>query len=259
MTALALSCRSLRAGRGWSRGASRVAALLRHGAAQRRLAALDPRAAPVQAADDPQAPPALGAAACGLGLGCATALTLSAFQDNLVFFLLALRPARQGAAARAAPSASAGWSRQAACSATTDDGQPGGAFRVTDGARQRSTVTYIGILPDLFREGQGVVTLGTLRPDGIFRASEVLAKHDETYMPQDVADALKRTGHWNPGRARRRRPPTWNTLRPGKRRRRNGAAHDPRTRPFRPRPRRRARRRAGGAAAGRRAAGATRG
>ena len=59
-------------------------------------------------------------------------------------------------------------------------------------------VTYVGILPDLFREGQGVVTLGTLQPDGTFRASEVLAKHDETYMPKDVADALKKSGHWNP-------------------------------------------------------------
>ena len=59
-------------------------------------------------------------------------------------------------------------------------------------------MTYVGILPDLFREGQGVVTLGTLQPDGTFRASEVLAKHDETYMPKDVADALKKSGHWNP-------------------------------------------------------------
>ena len=54
------------------------------------------------------------------------------------------------------------------------------------------------MLPDLFREGQGVVTLGKLGPDGMFRASEVLAKHDETYMPKEVADALKKTGHWNP-------------------------------------------------------------
>ena len=60
-------------------------------------------------------------------------------------------------------------------------------------------VSYGGILPDLFREGQGVVTLGVLQPDGTFKAAEVLAKHDETYMPKDVADALKATGRWNPG------------------------------------------------------------
>ena len=59
-------------------------------------------------------------------------------------------------------------------------------------------VTYNGILPDLFREGQGVVTLGSLRPDGTFLASEVLAKHDETYMPKEVAEALKKSGQWKP-------------------------------------------------------------
>jgi cytochrome c-type biogenesis protein CcmE len=59
-------------------------------------------------------------------------------------------------------------------------------------------VVYKGILPDLFREGQGVVALGVEQPDGVFRASEVLAKHDETYMPKEVADALKRSGQWNP-------------------------------------------------------------
>ena len=55
---------------------------------------------------------------------------------------------------------------------------------------------YAGLLPDLFREGQGVVTQGTLGSDGIFVASEVLAKHDENYMPKEVADALKKSGNW---------------------------------------------------------------
>ena len=63
------------------------------------------------------------------------------------------------------------------------DGTPEARFRVTDGTAA-STVSYDGILPDLFREGQGMVALGTLQPDGTFRASEVLAKHDETYMPR---------------------------------------------------------------------------
>src|SRR5262249_11518727 len=57
-------------------------------------------------------------------------------------------------------------------------------------------VAYQGLLPDLFREGQGVVAEGALDPAGIFRADSVLAKHDETYMPKDVADALKKQGHW---------------------------------------------------------------
>jgi cytochrome c-type biogenesis protein CcmE len=68
-------------------------------------------------------------------------------------------------------------------------------FEVTDGNRT-VPVTYTGILPDLFREGQGVVTEGALDSAGLFRADSVLAKHDETYMPKEVADALKKQGHW---------------------------------------------------------------
>jgi cytochrome c-type biogenesis protein CcmE len=68
-------------------------------------------------------------------------------------------------------------------------------FEVTDGNRS-IPVTYTGILPDLFREGQGVVTEGALEPGGTFKADSVLAKHDESYMPKDVADALKKQGHW---------------------------------------------------------------
>jgi cytochrome c-type biogenesis protein CcmE len=69
------------------------------------------------------------------------------------------------------------------------------AFRVTDGTRAM-TVRYVGILPDLFKEGQGIVAEGVLQPDGSFSADTVLAKHDENYMPRDVADALKKQGHW---------------------------------------------------------------
>jgi cytochrome c-type biogenesis protein CcmE len=68
-------------------------------------------------------------------------------------------------------------------------------FRVTDMANSIA-VTYKGLLPDLFREGQGVITQGTLGPDRVFVAREVLAKHDETYMPREVADALKKSGQW---------------------------------------------------------------
>ncbi len=72
------------------------------------------------------------------------------------------------------------------------------AFAVTDG-KSTVKVSYQGILPDLFREGQGVVTEGVLMADGSFRADTVLAKHDETYMPREVADALKKQGLWKEG------------------------------------------------------------
>jgi len=68
-------------------------------------------------------------------------------------------------------------------------------FEVTDGNKS-VLVSYTGILPDLFREGQGIVTEGALDAAGTFRADSVLAKHDETYMPKEVADALKKQGHW---------------------------------------------------------------
>jgi cytochrome c-type biogenesis protein CcmE len=68
-------------------------------------------------------------------------------------------------------------------------------FVVTDG-NAALPVVFTGILPDLFREGQGVITEGVLDTSGVFKADTVLAKHDETYMPKDVADALKKQGHW---------------------------------------------------------------
>jgi cytochrome c-type biogenesis protein CcmE len=152
---------------------------------------------------------------CGLGLGSATALTLTAFQDNLVFFRSPSDLAREapppGRAFRLGGLVEAG-------SVTKEmgtDGKPDVRFKVTDGPNA-ITVAYAGVLPDLFREGQGVVTLGKLGPDGVFRASEVLARHDETYMPPEVADALKKTGHWNPKEGAAPPAANWNTLDPGK-------------------------------------------
>jgi cytochrome c-type biogenesis protein CcmE len=147
---------------------------------------------------------------CGLGLGSATALTLAAFRDNLVFFLAPSDLAHK------APIAGrnfrlGGLVEQGSVQRATDDGRPAAKFRITDGGASVE-VTFVGILPDLFREGQGVVTLGTLQPDGTFRASEVLAKHDETYMPKDVADALKKNGHWNPSSGPPPPAATWNTM-----------------------------------------------
>jgi cytochrome c-type biogenesis protein CcmE len=71
------------------------------------------------------------------------------------------------------------------------------SFDVTDRNRE-VRVTYTGILPDLFREGQGVVTEGVLQAGGLFKADSVLARHDENYMPREVADSLKKQGHWQP-------------------------------------------------------------
>jgi len=72
------------------------------------------------------------------------------------------------------------------------------SFKVTDGAHQVA-VRYQGIVPDLFREGQGVVAEGRLEPGGSLAADTVLAKHDEKYMPREVVDALKKTGRWQEG------------------------------------------------------------
>ena len=71
-------------------------------------------------------------------------------------------------------------------------------FEVTDGNRAIA-VNYQGILPDLFREGQGVIAEGIIEAGGTFKADSVLAKHDEKYMPKEVADALKKQGHWKEG------------------------------------------------------------
>jgi len=150
---------------------------------------------------------------CAVGLGSATALTLTAFQDNLVFFRSPSDVAREAPAPDRAFRLGGLVEAGSVQRATTPDGRPTARFRVTDGAHT-VPVTYTGVLPDLFREGQGVVTLGKLGPDGLFHASEVLARHDETYMPPEVADALKRSGHWNPAQGAPPAASSWNTLVP---------------------------------------------
>jgi cytochrome c-type biogenesis protein CcmE len=152
--------------------------------------------------------------ACGLGLGSAAGLSLWALSSDVAFFTspsqLAQLPPGPGRSVRLGGLVVAGSVRR-----TSEGGTPTASFRVTDGAAA-ITVRYSGILPDLFREGQGVVTLGTLAPDGSFAAQEVLAKHDETYMPKEVAEALKQSGHWNPDQGAPPPAATWNTLSVGK-------------------------------------------
>jgi cytochrome c-type biogenesis protein CcmE len=124
-------------------------------------------------------------------LAVAAALVLNAMRDSIVFFstpsMVAEKHIQPGRRFRLGGLVQRGSLVRGDNLAVT--------FLVADGSATLS-VTYKGILPDLFREGQGVVAEGALDPSGVFRADTVLAKHDETYMPKDVADALKKQGHW---------------------------------------------------------------
>ena len=125
------------------------------------------------------------------GLGIATALVLNAFNENLVFFYTPTQVADH-AVPRDRPFRIGGLVE--AGSLVRDQDALSVRFVVTDTAKA-IPVTYKGILPDLFREGKGVVAQGRLQGDGTFHATEVLAKHDENYMPPEAADALKKAGH----------------------------------------------------------------
>jgi len=125
------------------------------------------------------------------GLGVATALVLNAFRSNMVFFLTPSEVAEQKAP-RDRPFRVGGLVEQG--SVVREKDALTVRFKVTDTAKT-IPVVYTGILPDLFREGKGVIAQGRIGADGIFRASEVLAKHDENYMPPEAADALRKAGH----------------------------------------------------------------
>jgi cytochrome c-type biogenesis protein CcmE len=150
---------------------------------------------------------------CAIGIGSATALTLTAFQDNLVFFRSPSDIAREAPPAGRAFRLGGLVEEGSVERQGEYQGRPAIRFRVTDGQHQ-IPVVFTGVLPDLFREGQGVVTQGVMGQDGTFRAREVLARHDETYMPPEVADALKRSGHWNPAEGPAPPAAEWNTQRP---------------------------------------------
>jgi cytochrome c-type biogenesis protein CcmE len=124
-------------------------------------------------------------------LGIALALVLSAFKDSIVFFNsptdVVEKHIPPGSRIRLGGLVKSG-------SVVRGDNLQV-HFDVTDG-NATVAVAYQGLLPDLFREGQGVVTEGILDPSGTFKADTVLAKHDEVYMPKEVADALKKQGHW---------------------------------------------------------------
>ncbi|HSU43362.1 MAG TPA: cytochrome c maturation protein CcmE [Casimicrobiaceae bacterium] len=119
-------------------------------------------------------------------LGVAAALVLNAFQSNLVFFFTPSQVVAKEAP-QSRPFRIGGLVEQG--SLTRDPNSLTVHFRVTDTA-QTIPVTYTGLLPDLFKEGKGVVAQGTLGSDGAFHATEVLAKHDENYMPPAAKDAI---------------------------------------------------------------------
>ncbi|MEC9344586.1 MAG: cytochrome c maturation protein CcmE [Pseudomonadota bacterium] len=127
-----------------------------------------------------------------LFVGAALAFSLAALDEELDVFRSPTEIAEQGFPA----------GKRFRVGGLVEDGSVAKAgivttFRVTDGANAL-TISYDKILPDLFRPGQGVVALGVMAPDGRFMAQEVLAKHDENYMPPEVADALKKSGHFKP-------------------------------------------------------------
>ena len=130
-----------------------------------------------------------------LGLFAAAGLMLTAFQDNLVFF----RSPSEIVANPPPPTQRLRIGGLVELGSIQKDGERV-TFTVTDNEHVLK-VSYKGILPDLFKEGQGVVAEGSMGADGVFAAREVLAKHDENYMPREVADALKKSGHWQEGGA----------------------------------------------------------
>jgi cytochrome c-type biogenesis protein CcmE len=124
----------------------------------------------------------------------AAALVLTALKDNVLYFYspsdVETRHVQPGVAFRIGGLVAPRSVRHGA--------DAGLSFIVTDG-KSSIPVRYRGVLPALFREGQGVVALGSLDGTGTFAATEVLAKHDEKYMPPEVVDALKRSGRWKEG------------------------------------------------------------
>ncbi len=125
-----------------------------------------------------------------LGISAAAALALQAFQKNLLFFYSPTQ-VNNGEAPMDSPIRLGGLVVKG--SVARETGSLKVRFTLTDMANTVD-VAYEGILPDLFREGQGIVAQGKMRADKVFEASEVLAKHDENYMPPEVADAVAKSG-----------------------------------------------------------------
>jgi len=128
-----------------------------------------------------------------VGVAIAAFLGLRAFQKNLLYFYTPTQVAA-GEAPKGYPFRVGGLVVTGSVQRTEGVTM---RFSVTDGAAT-VPIVYSGILPDLFREGQGIISIGQMGTDGVFQASEVLAKHDENYMPPEVSDALKKSGQIQP-------------------------------------------------------------
>ena len=147
-------------------------------------------------------------AAILVGVGIATAFALKAFNQNLLYYYSPTQVDGGRGTGRAQHPRRRPGARTAACSASRAASRCASRSRTS---RTRVGVSYTGVLPDLFREGQGVIARGKLGGDGMFVAEEVLAKHDENYMPPEVTDSLKphtrgRAGHEPRPAAPERRP-----------------------------------------------------
>ena len=150
----------------------------------------------------------------------ATMLVLNAFSSSIVFFMapsqMLKTPPVPDRTIRLGGMVVAGSLHR-----TVDGRVPVNLFQITDG-QAAVDVRFEGILPDLFREGQSVVALGTYRRGQAFMASEVLAKHDETYMPKEVAEALQKSGQWDPRFGKPPSSASWNSMIRG-----DGTTHAP--------------------------------
>ena len=133
----------------------------------------------------------IGIAVAFTGVVLATVVAMQAFQENMLYFYSPTQilegEAPEGKTLRLGGLVETG-------SVTRTPGQLEARFMVSD-TNNRIEVAYAGVLPDLFREGQGVIAIGEMEEGSIFRANEVLAKHDENYMPPEVAEMLKKQGH----------------------------------------------------------------
>ena len=149
--------------------------------------------------------------ACGIGIVAATGLSLAAFSSTLTYFL----GPKEVLQKHPAPGLSfrlGGIVQVGTVSTVVVAGTPTTTFRVTDG-QASIPVTYSGVLPDLFREGQGVVAIGEMLPNNTtFNADEVLAKHGASYMPKDVEQSLRNAGKWDPKYGPPPAADTWNTM-----------------------------------------------
>jgi cytochrome c-type biogenesis protein CcmE len=128
-------------------------------------------------------------------LGIAVALVLNALEDKIIFFYSPTDIVTKKEVTKAQNIRVGGLVKKGTWKKPTAGLNHN--FTITD-LRHEISISYKGIVPDIFREGQGVVVLGKFQADGKFRADEVLAKHDEKYMPPEVAEALKKSGKWKP-------------------------------------------------------------